>query len=70
MQDRDDSHRNRNACAICRGRKLRCDKEKRRCGVCLRLGKDCIYDEVRKKSGPKENPLRELNIRLGMKGLG
>ncbi|KAF3400528.1 hypothetical protein DPV78_005064 [Talaromyces pinophilus] len=64
MQDRDDSHRNRIACAVCRGRKLKCDKEKPRCGICLCLGKDCTYEGGRKKSGPKGKPLRELDTRL------
>ena len=53
------------ACIICRKRKLRCDGEKPSCGTCARLGHNCAYDEVRRKSGPKRGYVKELEARLG-----
>ncbi|KKZ68457.1 hypothetical protein EMCG_05916 [[Emmonsia] crescens] len=52
------------ACVICRKRKLRCDGNKPSCGTCSRLGHDCAYDEVRKKSGPKRGYVKQLEARL------
>ncbi|OJD12215.1 hypothetical protein AJ78_07156 [Emergomyces pasteurianus Ep9510] len=52
------------ACVICRKRKLRCDGSKPSCGTCSRLGHDCAYDEVRKKSGPKRGYVKQLEARL------
>lgn len=54
------------ACTICRKRKLRCDGNKPSCGTCSRLGHDCAYDEVRKKSGPKRGYVKLLEARLGI----
>lgn len=53
------------ACVICRKRKLRCDGCRPSCGTCSRLGHDCAYDEVRRKSGPKRGYVKELEARLG-----
>ncbi|KAK2737171.1 hypothetical protein FQN57_000428 [Myotisia sp. PD_48] len=52
------------ACAVCRKRKLRCDGAKPSCGNCSRLGHDCAYNEVRKKSGPKRGYVKQLEARL------
>ncbi|KAL8859483.1 MAG: hypothetical protein Q9178_004161 [Gyalolechia marmorata] len=52
------------ACAICRKRKLRCDGGRPKCGTCARLGHNCAYDEVRRKSGPKRGYVKELEARL------
>lgn len=52
------------ACVLCRKRKLRCDGNKPSCGTCSRLGHDCAYDEVRKKSGPKRGYVKLLEARL------
>ncbi|KAJ9234881.1 transcriptional regulator family: Fungal Specific TF [Paecilomyces variotii] len=52
------------ACVVCRKRKLRCDGKKPSCGTCSRLGHDCAYDEVRKKSGPKRGYVKQLEARL------
>ena len=52
------------ACILCRKRKLRCDGQKPSCGTCSRLGHDCAYDEVRKKSGPKRGYVKLLEQRL------
>ncbi|KAK2755908.1 hypothetical protein FQN54_005704 [Arachnomyces sp. PD_36] len=52
------------ACVICRKRKLRCDGKKPSCGTCSRLGHDCAYDEVRRKSGPKRGYVKQLEARL------
>lgn len=54
------------ACIVCRKRKLRCDGMKPSCGSCARLGHDCAYNEVRKKSGPKRGYVKQLEARLGM----
>lgn len=55
------------ACVVCRRRKLRCDGKRPSCGTCTRLGHECAYDEVRKKSGPKRGYVKQLEARLGMK---
>jgi hypothetical protein len=54
------------ACVVCRKRKLRCDGKKPSCSTCARLGHNCAYDEVRKKSGPKRGYVKQLEARLGM----
>lgn len=53
------------ACVICRKRKLKCDGSKPSCGTCARLGHECSYDQVRKKSGPKRGYVKALEARLG-----
>ena len=58
------------ACVVCRKRKLRCDGKKPGCGTCTRLGHNCAYDEVRKKSGPKRGYVKQLEARLGTSFLG
>ncbi|KAJ5138633.1 uncharacterized protein N7515_003481 [Penicillium bovifimosum] len=52
------------ACIVCRRRKLRCDGRRPSCGTCSRLGHECAYDEVRKKSGPKRGYVKQLEARL------
>ncbi|KAI8936297.1 hypothetical protein NX059_006715 [Plenodomus lindquistii] len=52
------------ACVLCRKRKLRCDGARPECSTCKRLGHDCAYDEVRKKSGPKRGYVKLLEQRL------
>ncbi|RAL01004.1 putative C6 transcription factor Prf [Aspergillus ibericus CBS 121593] len=52
------------ACVLCRRRKLRCDGKRPSCGTCSRLGHECIFDEVRKKSGPKRGYVKQLEKRL------
>ena len=54
------------ACVICRKRKLKCDGNRPKCATCARLGHNCAYDEVRRKSGPKRGYVKELEARLGM----
>ena len=53
------------ACVICRKRKLKCDGNKPKCATCARLGHNCAYDEVRRKSGPKRGYVKDLEARLG-----
>ena len=53
------------ACVICRKRKLKCDGGRPKCATCARLGHDCQYDEVRRKSGPKRGYVKDLEARLG-----
>jgi hypothetical protein len=52
------------ACVICRKRKLKCDGSKPSCSTCTRLGHNCAYDEVRRKSGPKRGYVKALEERL------
>ncbi|RAL17233.1 putative C6 transcription factor Prf [Aspergillus homomorphus CBS 101889] len=52
------------ACVLCRRRKLRCDGKRPSCGTCSRLGHECVFDEVRKKSGPKRGYVKQLEARL------
>lgn len=52
------------ACVVCRKRKLRCDGNKPKCATCARLGHNCAYDEVRRKSGPKRGYVKDLEARL------
>lgn len=52
------------ACVLCRRRKLRCDGHRPICGTCKRLSHECIYDEVRRKSGPKRGYVKALEARL------
>ena len=54
------------ACVICRKRKLKCDGKKPKCATCDRLGHNCAYDEVRRKSGPKRGYVKDLEARLGL----
>ncbi|KAL6717872.1 hypothetical protein ACLMJK_003957 [Lecanora helva] len=54
------------ACIICRRRKLKCDGGRPKCATCARLGHDCQYDEVRRKSGPKRGYVKDLEARLGV----
>jgi len=58
------SRAKRTACTLCRKRKLRCDGARPSCATCSRLGHDCRYDEVRKKSGPKRGYVKVLEARL------
>ena len=58
------------ACVVCRKRKLKCDGAKPRCRTCSRLGHECAYDEVRRKSGPKRGYVKALEARLGMRLVG
>lgn len=57
----------RTACTLCRKRKLRCDAARPKCATCDRLGHDCEYNEVRKKSGPKRGYVKALEARLCMR---
>ncbi|KAH7398074.1 fungal-specific transcription factor domain-containing protein, partial [Cadophora sp. MPI-SDFR-AT-0126] len=54
----------RNACAVCRKRKLKCDGAVPECGRCKRLGHECAYVESRRKSGPKRGYVKGLESRL------
>lgn len=54
----------RMACVLCRKRKLKCDGARPACATCARLSHDCVYDEIRKKSGPKRGYVKALEARL------
>ena len=55
----------RNACEVCRKRKLRCDGDVPSCRRCMRLKHDCTYKESRRKSGPRRGYVKDLETRLG-----
>jgi hypothetical protein len=55
----------RNACTLCRRRKLRCDGASPACATCARLKHECIYVESRRKSGPRRGYVKGLETRLG-----
>lgn len=52
------------ACETCRRRKLKCSGNKPKCESCLRLGKECNYTTIHRKSGPPRGYLRTLENRL------
>jgi hypothetical protein len=54
----------RTACGLCRKRKLKCDGIRPMCATCSRLGHECVYEEARKKSGPKRGYVKALEARL------
>lgn len=56
----------KNACLVCRRRKLRCDGATPSCGRCTRLSHECIYNENRRKSGPRRGYVKGLETRLGI----
>ena len=39
-----------------RSRKIRCDSTRPKCQNCLKRGKDCVFDLVRKRRGPDKRP--------------
>ncbi|GIK07671.1 hypothetical protein Aspvir_003337 [Aspergillus viridinutans] len=51
------------ACEECRRRKLRCDGQQPRCGVCVEAGISCNVNPQRSARGPKKGLLRSLRIR-------
>lgn len=55
----------RNACIVCRKKKLRCDGGQPSCDTCTRLKHDCAYKDGRRKSGPRRGYVRSLETRLG-----
>ena len=52
------------ACMLCRKRKLKCDGGTPACVTCVRLQHVCMYDGVRRKSGPKRGYVKALEARL------
>lgn len=53
------------SCDLCRKRKLKCDGVRGGCSTCTKLGKPCVYNEVRRKSGPKRGYVKTLEARIG-----
>jgi hypothetical protein len=54
------------SCISCRGRKLKCDRVKPRCGTCTRLRHhNCEYPERRRNVGTRRRNMRDLEARLG-----
>jgi len=61
----------RMACAFCRRRKLKCNKELPKCQSCLKFGFDCEYvtpgtpGGMKKLEGERSSRVRQLESRLG-----
>lgn len=61
----------RMACAFCRKRKLRCNREVPKCDSCLKFGYDCEYAPPKEsskkdpKSGPTPSHVKKFEDRLG-----
>lgn len=53
------------ACVTCRSRKLKCDRVKQACGRCLKVKRECVYPESRRKPAFKRRNVKELEERLG-----
>lgn len=53
------------ACDECRRRKLRCDREQPKCGVCAESGVVCQTTAVGPPRGPKRGHLKVLQTRIG-----
>lgn len=54
------------ACEECRRRKLRCDRQQPRCGVCAETGVECHITPLRPPRGPKRGQFKALQNRVGM----
>nr|UBX54553.1 fungal Zn(2)-Cys(6) binuclear cluster domain [Aspergillus sp.] len=54
------------ACEECRRRKLRCDGQQPRCGVCVESGVTCEVNSQRQPRGPKKGYLKALRNRVAM----
>ncbi|KIM94093.1 hypothetical protein OIDMADRAFT_136671 [Oidiodendron maius Zn] len=54
------------ACEECRKRKLRCDRERPKCGTCINAGHKCEFNTERLPRGPKRGSLKALRSRIGM----
>jgi hypothetical protein len=65
-QDQPTINHKRNACALCRKRKMRCDGGTPSCGTCTRLNHECSYTDRRRQSGPRRGYVKGLENRLGM----
>jgi Fungal Zn(2)-Cys(6) binuclear cluster domain len=48
----------RMACALCRRRKLRCNRQLP-CDSCTRLGFDCVYEASKSQHGPKKHRVQK-----------
>lgn len=48
----------RMACALCRRRKLRCNRQLP-CDSCTRLGFDCVYEAAKSQHGPKKHRVQK-----------
>ena len=53
------------ACEECRRRKLRCDRQRPQCGVCMEMGVECTIDPARPSRGPKKGHMKALRTRIG-----
>ncbi|KAF3390939.1 Asperfuranone cluster transcription factor afoA [Talaromyces pinophilus] len=52
------------ACEECRRRKLRCDRQQPRCGVCAETGVECHITPLRPPRGPKRGQFKALQNRV------
>ncbi|OUM64549.1 hypothetical protein PIROE2DRAFT_8621 [Piromyces sp. E2] len=49
-----------NACDHCREKKIKCSGEKPKCKNCSKLNTPCVYNQKKKKRGPKNGYIEEL----------
>ena len=59
------SRRTRQACVICRDRKVKCDRAQPNCGRCIRLNEPCSYDTF-PAGANLSRQVQDLQARLGM----
>lgn len=52
------------ACDMCRKKKMKCDGASPMCSSCCRLGTTCQYQMMRGKSGPRKGHITALHNRL------
>ncbi|KAH8785756.1 fungal-specific transcription factor domain-containing protein [Diaporthe sp. PMI_573] len=52
------------ACDECRRRKLRCDRQRPRCGACQTSGATCVIPATKPARGPKRGYLKTLQARI------
>ncbi|KAI9315334.1 hypothetical protein BX666DRAFT_1817538, partial [Dichotomocladium elegans] len=52
------------ACDICRRKKVKCDGIKPTCTNCHKSGRECTYNPVVKKRGPRQGYIEMLEKRL------
>jgi hypothetical protein len=64
--ERSNQSRCKLACEECRKRKLRCDGQEPRCGVCAESGTTCRFVSTRSNRGPKKGLMRALRIQNGV----
>jgi Velvet factor/Fungal Zn(2)-Cys(6) binuclear cluster domain len=52
------------ACFTCKKSKLKCDGSKPSCSTCTKVGRNCVYSEARRTSGPNRDYVEDLDEEL------